>query len=111
MTGVSHEPVLVDAVTRFLGSRPGTVVDMTLGAGGHAAALLESGVERLIGVDRDPEAIALASARLARFGDRFGALQRRFAEVEEADVPGPVAGFLFDQIGRASCRERVYVLV
>jgi 16S rRNA (cytosine1402-N4)-methyltransferase len=91
-----HEPVLVAEVTGFLGSATGSVIDMTLGAGGHAEALLESGVPRLIGVDRDPEAIALASQRLRRFGDRFRALQRRFAEVEEADVQGPVAGFLFD---------------
>jgi 16S rRNA (cytosine1402-N4)-methyltransferase len=91
-----HEPVLVAEVTGFLGSRAGSVIDMTLGAGGHAEALLETGVSRLIGVDRDPEAIELATERLRRFGDRFQALQRRFAEVEEADVQGPVAGFLFD---------------
>jgi 16S rRNA (cytosine1402-N4)-methyltransferase len=91
-----HEPVLVAEVTGFLRSRAGFVIDMTLGAGGHAEALLESGVSRLIGVDRDPEAIELATERLRRFGDRFQVLQRRFAEVEEADVQGPVAGFLFD---------------
>ncbi|HEV8563578.1 MAG TPA: 16S rRNA (cytosine(1402)-N(4))-methyltransferase RsmH [Actinomycetota bacterium] len=96
MSETPHEAVLVAVVTGFLGSRPGSVVDMTVGAGGHAEALLESGVPRVIGVDRDPEAIALASERLRRFGDRFRALQRRFAEVEEADVQGPVAGFLFD---------------
>jgi 16S rRNA (cytosine1402-N4)-methyltransferase len=91
-----HEPVMVAEVTGYLGSRPGTVVDMTLGAGGHAAALLESGVPRLIGVDRDPEALAIATERLRGFGARVRPLHRRFAEVEEADVQGPVAGFLFD---------------
>ena len=48
-----HEPVMVDEVVRFLGGAT-TVIDATLGAGGHAEALLDAGVERLIGVDRDP---------------------------------------------------------
>jgi 16S rRNA (cytosine1402-N4)-methyltransferase len=65
-----HAPVLVDAVLGFLAGRA-TVVDMTLGAGGHAEALLASGVERLIGIDRDPDALAVASERLAPFGDRL----------------------------------------
>jgi len=63
--GLEHEPVMVDEVVRLLGGR-GTVVDMTVGAGGHAQALLESGVARVVGLDRDPEAIRIAAARLAR---------------------------------------------
>ena len=47
------------------------MIDATLGAGGHAEALLEAGVERVIGLDRDPQAIAVATARLDRFGKRF----------------------------------------
>src|SRR5438105_911668 len=66
---------------------------MTLGAGGHAAALLDSGVERVVGVDRDPRAIELASERLARFGDRFAPVRARFSEV---DLSGPVDGVLYD---------------
>ncbi|HEY7401782.1 MAG TPA: 16S rRNA (cytosine(1402)-N(4))-methyltransferase RsmH [Actinomycetota bacterium] len=96
MNASLHEPVMAAEVVELLGSRTGPVVDMTLGAGGHALALLEAGVPTVIGVDRDPEAIAVAAERLRAFGDRFRALQRRFAEVEEADVQGPVAGFLFD---------------
>ena len=46
--GAGHEPVMVGEVVRFLEGR-GTVLDLTLGAGGHAEALLGSGVERLIG--------------------------------------------------------------
>ena len=49
------------------------MIDATLGAGGHAEALLEAGVERVIGLDRDPQAIAAATARLDRFGKRFTA--------------------------------------
>jgi 16S rRNA (cytosine1402-N4)-methyltransferase len=87
-----HEPVMVDEVLRFLGHAT-TVMDMTLGAGGHAEALLASGVERVIGLDRDPEAIELATARLARFGDRFAAVQTRFSDVP---AENRVDGVLYD---------------
>jgi 16S rRNA (cytosine1402-N4)-methyltransferase len=87
-----HAPVLVDAVLGFLAGR-GTVVDMTLGAGGHAEALLASGVERVIGIDRDPDALAIATERLAPFGDRLQTVRSTFAE---ADVTGPVDGVLYD---------------
>jgi 16S rRNA (cytosine1402-N4)-methyltransferase len=86
---------MVREVVELLGGRS-HVVDMTVGAGGHAEALLEAGVGRVVGVDRDPDAIAEASGRLARYGSRFTPLRRRFSEVEEADVQGPVAGVLFD---------------
>jgi 16S rRNA (cytosine1402-N4)-methyltransferase len=76
----AHEPVMVGEVLRFLGEC-GTVLDLTLGAGGHAEALLEAGVRRVIGVDRDPEAIEVAEARLARFGDRFDAVRARFSQL------------------------------
>jgi len=87
-----HEPVMVAEVIRFLGGR-GTVVDMTLGAGGHAEALLGSGVERVVGIDRDPEAVELASERLSHFGPRFVAIRARFSE---ATVEAPVDGVLYD---------------
>jgi 16S rRNA (cytosine1402-N4)-methyltransferase len=96
MNGTPHDPVLVGEVTELLRAMNGAILDMTLGAGGHAEALLEAGATLVVGVDRDPEAIGLASGRLARFGERFRAVHRRFSEVEEADVRGPVAGVLFD---------------
>jgi 16S rRNA (cytosine1402-N4)-methyltransferase len=74
----------------------GTVLDMTLGGGGHAAALLEAGVERVIGVDRDEGAIRIARARLAGYGDRFTTVHRRFSQVGEAEATGPLHGVLFD---------------
>lgn len=89
---VGHGPVMVDEVVRFLGGR-GTVVDMTLGAGGHSEALLESGVERVIGVDRDPEAVEMATARLSRFGARFTAVQARFSQMP---AENRVDGVLYD---------------
>ena len=75
---------------------PGTVLDMTVGAGGHAEALLEAGVDRVVGNDRDPEALALATERLSRFGERFRAVHRRFSQVGEAEAMGPLHGVLFD---------------
>jgi 16S rRNA (cytosine1402-N4)-methyltransferase len=72
-----HEPVLLPEVLHWLRPRPGSVlVDATVGPGGHAEALLQAqaGDGRLVGIDRDPDALALARARLARFGDRFVAL-------------------------------------
>jgi 16S rRNA (cytosine1402-N4)-methyltransferase len=92
MDTFGHEPVMVDEVLRFLGGRR-TVVDLTLGAGGHAEALLASGVGRLIGVDRDPEAVAIATGRLARFGERFVAVRARFSQVP---VENRVDGVLYD---------------
>ena len=64
-------------------SRAETVVDATLGAGGHAVALLEAGVGHVIGMDRDPEALAVAGERLAGYGDRARLLEGRFGELEE----------------------------
>jgi 16S rRNA (cytosine1402-N4)-methyltransferase len=88
----AHEPVMVGEVLRLLGGR-GTVLDLTLGAGGHAEALLDAGVGRLVGVDRDPEAIGIAADRLARFGDRFHAVRARFSNVP---VENRVDGVLLD---------------
>jgi 16S rRNA (cytosine1402-N4)-methyltransferase len=92
VAAAGHAPVMVDEVVRFLGGR-GTVIDMTLGAGGHAEALLESGVRRVIGVDRDPEAIEAASSRLSTFGDRFTAVRTRFSQLP---AENRVDGVLYD---------------
>ena len=90
---------MVREVLDLLGGRD-TVIDMTLGAGGHAEALLDSGVRRVIGIDRDPEAIALASERLARFGERFTPLSTRFSDVP---AENRVDGVLYD-LGVSSMR-------
>ena len=74
-----HEPVMVKEVIELLGGR-GTVVDATIGVGGHARALLEAGVRRVIGVDRDPVAIETARRRLMEFGDRVQLRFGRFSE-------------------------------
>jgi 16S rRNA (cytosine1402-N4)-methyltransferase len=70
---MNHEPVLLTEVVEFL--RParedGTVVDATVGLGGHAEALLSRYPSiRLLAIDRDPRALALARGRLEPFGNR-----------------------------------------
>jgi 16S rRNA (cytosine1402-N4)-methyltransferase len=76
-----HEPVLVQEVIQLL-SESQTVLDLTVGLGGHAEALLAAGVGRVIGVDRDREAVSAAMERLAVYGDRFVGVHGRFSEVE-----------------------------
>lgn len=71
------------------------IVDGTLGGGGHAEALLQRGA-RVIGLDRDPAAIARAQGRLASFGERFTALEANFAEVEERLGGAQVDGLVLD---------------
>ncbi|MBI3998859.1 MAG: 16S rRNA (cytosine(1402)-N(4))-methyltransferase RsmH [Armatimonadetes bacterium] len=69
---VGHVPVMLDEVLVWLAPRPGGVyVDATVGAGGHAEAILERIVPggRLIGIDRDAQALAVAARRLARFAE------------------------------------------
>jgi len=75
---VPHRSVLLHETLELLRISPGaTVVDATLGPGGHAEALLEliGPAGRVIGIDCDPAAIAFARERLTRFGDRFIAIQ------------------------------------
>lgn len=95
-----HEPVLVEEVLGFLGpSRDGLYLDGTVGGGGHARALLERcGGCRLIGVDRDPEALEAAGKALEGFGDRVRLIRGRFDRaVEAARLEGEVlAGALLD---------------
>lgn len=105
MQGVYHQPVLAREVLAALapalaaGIGAGTVVDATLGGGGHSAAILqELRPTRLLGFDRDPDAIAEAGGRLA--GDaRFRAIHAPFSELAptlDALGVGPVAAILAD---------------
>jgi len=82
-----HTPVLLNRCLELLAPAlavPDPVmIDCTLGMGGHAEGALERFPElTLIGIDRDPQAIALASARLARFGDRFRAVRATYDAVD-----------------------------
>lgn len=75
-----HLPVLVEEVSFLLRPRrAGWVVDATVGMCGHAEVLLEqSATARLFGIDGDPECLALARVRLARFGARVVLCQGNF---------------------------------
>jgi len=69
-----HQPVMLREVLDYLAPGPGgSFIDGTVGAGGHAAALLASTSPdgRLLGFDRDPAALAFATKRLAPYGVRF----------------------------------------
>jgi 16S rRNA (cytosine1402-N4)-methyltransferase len=71
---------MVNEILEILGvARDGTILDGTLGGGGHAVAMLERWPEcRLVGVDQDPEAIEVATIRLKPFADRVRILNMRF---------------------------------
>ncbi len=100
----SHVPVLLDRVVALLApplERDGAVlVDATLGLGGHAEAVLTRfELARVVGIDRDPEALALAGRRLAPFGDRFTGVHAVYDELPEvlADLGlASVDAVLFD---------------
>jgi len=97
-----HTSVLLEPVMELLAPVPGgTYCDATLGGGGHAERLLElTGPDgRLVGIDRDADAVEAARKRLSRFGDRVSIYHGRFSQLEEMlDAAGveTVDGLLLD---------------
>lgn len=97
----THVPVLRDRVLALLApavSAPGAVVvDATLGLAGHSLALLAAhpGL-RLIGIDRDPDALRIAGDRLASYGDRVSLHQAVYDELPAVLAGARVDGVLFD---------------
>ena len=91
-----HEAVMTAEVVAVLDpSRGGLFVDCTVGGGGHARALLEAGADRLLGLDRDGEALAVAARTLQPWIDRvdfahtdFRDLDAALAERGVADIDG-----------------------
>ena len=102
--GARHVPVLLPRVAELLEpalrDRPAVLVDATLGLGGHAAALLAAHPRlTLVGLDRDPQALALAGRRLVAYSDRIHLVHAVYDRI--ADVLGElglprVDGVLFD---------------
>jgi 16S rRNA (cytosine1402-N4)-methyltransferase len=93
-----HTPVMLERTLELLGpalARDGAVfVDATLGMGGHTAAVLERFPgATAIGVDRDPDALAIAGERLASFGDRV-----RYVHAVYDDIADAVRGEGFDEV-------------
>lgn len=95
-----HIPVLCDAVLAALAPRDGAVyIDGTFGAGGYSAALLAAARCRVLGIDRDPEAIGRGAALAARHEGRLTLIEGCFGDIERlvgAAAPGPVAGVALD---------------
>ncbi len=95
---MSHIPVLAKEVLEGLALGPGmTVLDGTLGLGGHAALMLEatSPNGKLIGVERDSRNWAVAKERLANYGDRVKTIRDSYGNIANYDVP-PLDGVLLD---------------
>ena len=95
-----HAPVLVaETLAQLDPSRGGLFVDCTVGLGGHSRALLEHGAARVLGLDRDADALALAANALAAFGDRVELVHADYRDLDRVlDGRGieRVAGALAD---------------
>ncbi|MHB1294312.1 MAG: 16S rRNA (cytosine(1402)-N(4))-methyltransferase RsmH [Anaerolineae bacterium] len=123
-----HVPVLLDEVMQWLAPRPGgSYIDATVGLGGHARSLLERSAPggKLMALDRDPHALALARERLAEFGEQVTfvqgqhrdlgrlAVQAGFAQVDgilldlgvsSLQLDDPARGFSFREDGPLDMR-------
>lgn len=101
-SAAQHLPVLLREVLSGLAVTPGgTYIDSTLGGGGHAAAILEASAPhgRLLGFDRDPQAVLRARDRLLTFGARVQLVHAAYTQLEDvARAVGfvPADGVLFD---------------
>ena len=96
---MTHVPVLYNEVLDGLMLRPGGLyIDGTVGAGGHAAGILEAtGPDgRLIGFDRDAATLKVAAERLAGFGDRVSLIHAPYTALSEHVAPGSAAGMVLD---------------
>lgn len=97
----SHDPVMVREITElFVGVPHGFVLDATLGGAGHTTAILDAhpGLS-VLGLDRDPAALAASRERLAPYGDRVMLQHRRFDDLDAAMLEAGIAelsGALFD---------------
>jgi len=113
LPNVPHRPVLADTALAYLRVRPdGHYVDATAGAGGHSALIAEQLTSgRLIAVDRDPSAVALASKRLKKYKQarvvqgNYGNLGQILADEGLANVDGVlidagVSSMQLDEAGR-----------
>jgi 16S rRNA (cytosine1402-N4)-methyltransferase len=97
-----HAPVLIEETVHHLAVQPGgRYVDCTTGAGGHARAILEAASPGglLLGLDADPEALAVAALNLERYGDAVRLVQANFRDLKKICTKNsfvPVHGVLFD---------------
>lgn len=88
LDGRPHVPVLLGAFLETAAPVRGVWLDGTFGAGGYARGLLDAGAERVIAIDRDPEALRAAESWAADFGDRLALVRDDFGRLDAwADVP------------------------
>jgi len=103
---VHHRPVLVLETLKYLQARPnGRYIDATLGAGGHAAALLAADTTAsLLGIDRDESALAIARERLAPFQDRCTLVHGNYGDMEDlvAEHGWPAVDGILMDLGTSS---------
>jgi 16S rRNA (cytosine1402-N4)-methyltransferase len=100
MMVAAHEPVLLpEAIDLLDPARGGVFVDCTVGLGGHSRALLEAGATRLIGLDRDRDALAIAAETLRPYADRVELVHADYRDLgrvlDERGLPA-VSGALAD---------------
>ncbi len=104
-----HVPVLLDEVIEALAPRDGAhYIDGTFGGGGYASAILQAAQCRVLGIDRDPDAIARGQALVAKFEGRLTLVQGCFSDMDKlapAQADGVVldlgvSSFQFDQAER-----------
>jgi len=105
MSSFSHVPVMLAEVLEMLAPRDGAhYVDGTFGGGGYASAILEAADCRVLGIDRDPQAIARGQALVERFGGRLTLVQGEFSHMNDFAQASDgivldlgVSSFQFDQ--------------
>ena len=92
----AHIPVLLDEVIEALSPRDGAhYIDGTFGGGGYSRAILEAAQCRVLGIDRDPDAIARGQDMVAKFEGRLKLVQGRFSEMDDI-ASEPVDGVVLD---------------
>ena len=101
-----HVPVLLRPALELLNIRDGGIyIDGTFGAGGYARAILAAADAHVIGIDRDRDAIAHGADLMQASGGRLTLIEAQFSEMDE--IAHKFGYEAVDEIGRASCRERV----
>ena len=99
-TTPGHIPVLLDAVLEAVAPHNGAIyVDGTFGGGGYSAALLAAARCRVLGIDRDPEALRRGAALTEKYRGRLDLIEGRFGDMDrllDRIAPGPIAGVALD---------------
>src|SRR6266446_5299847 len=98
--GGEHVPLLLEEVLGALAPRDDAVyVDGTFGGGGYSAALLAAARCRVLGIDRDPEALRRGAPLAAKYQGRLSVIEGRFGDMDRlvgTQAPGPIAGIALD---------------